>query len=155
MAPARSRWVGFLAAVGLLIATLVAACGSGCDTALTVSAGTAHRTGSTPIMADIQLDVSARLTSGGRGIGGVRIGFIGIVPGNAPVGAGGAVTNADGVAHYSGPADAGLARALTPVTTARTIRYEAQTMVLGSNPSSDVCNLLSTHSQPADLRYQP
>lgn len=33
--------------------------------------------------------------------------------------------------------------------------YLAQTLVLGGNPSTSVCDLLTTRSQPADLRYQP
>ena len=155
MAPARRGRLGFLIAVGLLLPIPVAGCGSGCDTMLTATAGTAHRTGSTRVMAQIQLDLSATLTSGGRGVGGVWIGFDGIVPGRSPDGAAGAVTDANGVAHYSGPADADLALALTPITTARAISYQARTMVLGSKPTRTVCNLLTTRSQPADLHYQP
>jgi hypothetical protein len=133
----------------------VTGCGSGCDTALTATVGTAHRTGTGAVAAQIQLDLSARLTSGGKGVGGVRIAFVGTLPGGAAVDAAGAVTDAEGVAHYSGPADYELAHALTSATTPQTISYVARTLVLGSNPSTSLCNLLTTRSQPADLRYQP
>ncbi|KAA2252402.1 hypothetical protein F0L68_35735 [Solihabitans fulvus] len=157
MAPVRRCRLGLLAAIGLLMPVPVAGCDSGCDTTLTATEGTAQRTGSGPVNAEIQLNVSATLTSGGRGVGGVRIAFDGIPPGGGdPVDAGGAVTDANGVARYSGPADAGLASALTPITTATTISYQAQPQVLGSNnPRTPVCNLLSARSPRANLRYRP
>jgi len=159
VAPAPKRRFGILLMAALLIPTPVAVtvtgCGGGCDTKLTATAGTAHRTGSGPVAAEISLDLSARLTSDGKGVAGVRIAFTGIVPGGSRVDAAGAVTGADGVAHYSGPADYGLANALTSVTTAQTISYVAQPMTLGSTPDAHICNLLSTKSPPADLRYQP
>jgi len=133
----------------------VSACSASCDTALTAAAGTAHRTGTGAVAAQIQLDLSAMLTSGGKGVGGVRIAFVGTLPNGKAVDAAGAVTGADGVAHYSGPADYELAQALTSATTPQTISYVAQTMALGSAPNGSVCNLLTTHSQPADLHYQP
>ena len=113
------------------------------------------RPGLIAVAAQIQLDMSATLTSGGKGVGGVRIAFVGTLPGGTAVDAAGAVTDADGVARYSGPADYELAHALTSATTPQTISYVAQTQVLGSAPSTGICNLLTTHSQPADLRYQP
>jgi hypothetical protein len=148
---------GFLAVLGLLIPTSMAVtgCDSGCDTTMTASAGSAHRTGSDLAAAQIHLDVSAKLTSGGKGVAGVRIGFSVTAPGSAPTDAAGAVTDSDGVARFSGPADYGLARALTSVTAARTISYVAYTMVVGSTPDVRVCNLLTARSQPAELRYQP
>jgi hypothetical protein len=105
--------------------------------------------------AEIHLDVSAKLTSGGKGVGGVRIAFNGNVPDGYAVDADGAVTNADGVAHYSGLADYGLAKALTSVATAQTLSYSAQAVVAGSAPDSSVCNLLDARSEPARLWYKP
>jgi hypothetical protein len=149
--------VSALAVLGLLasMSTAVSACSTSCDTALTAATGTAHRTGNGAVAAQIQLDLSATLTSGGKGVGGVRIAFMGTLSGGNAVDAAGAVTDADGVAHYSGPADYELAQALTSARMPQTISYVAQTMAVGSTPNSSVCNLLSVRSQPADLHYQP
>lgn len=167
MGPARksgmrshSQWRSRLSILTMLTllaptSTAVTGCDSGCDTALTVTAGTAHRTGIGAVTAQVQLNLEAKLTSGGKGVQGVRIAFVGTLPGGKAVDAAGAVTDADGIARYSGPADFELAQALTPDTTPQTISYFAQTLVLGSKPSPSVCNLLTTHSPPADLNYQP
>ncbi len=157
MGPARRPRLGFLTTL-VLFAPLPAAvtgCESGCDTTLTVTAGAAHRTGAGSVMPQIQVDLSARLTSGGKGVGGVLISFIGITPRDDSATAASAVTDADGVAHYSGPASFSFAHALDSVTTPQTFSYVARTMVLGSKPDSGICNLVTTRSQPADLRYQP
>lgn len=157
MALARRRRPGVVAAALLVVPTPVAVtgCSSACDTVLTAAPGTAHRTGPGAVAPEISLDLSARLTSGGKGVAGVRIAFTGMVPGAAPADAAGATTGADGVAHYVGPADYGLANALASVTTAQTVSYVAQPLTLGSTPDVHVCNLLSTKSQAAELRYQP
>lgn len=157
MGPVRRSRLGVLAVLGLLtpMSTAVTGCASGCDTALTVTAGTAHRTGTGAVAAEIQLNVEARLTSGGKGVAGVRIAFTGTLPDGKAVDAAGAVTDADGVARYSGPADYELAQALTSDTAPETIRYAAQTTVLGSTPNISICNLLTTRSQSAELHYQP
>jgi hypothetical protein len=146
---------GILVVLGMLTSASVTACDSGCDTTVTAFAGTAHRTGSSAVAAEIHLDVSAKLTSGGKGVGVVRLVFDGMVAGENAVGAAGAVTDAGGIAHYSGPADYGLAKALTSVTTAQTFSYTAQAVVPGSTPDSSVCNLLDARSQRSELRYEP
>jgi hypothetical protein len=61
-----------------------------------------------------------------------------MTPTGTAVDAAGAVTDTDGVAHYSGPADYELAYALTSATAPQTISYVARTQVLGSNPSTSV-----------------
>ena len=151
----RSRSSILVVLAMLTSSSVITACDSGCDTALTASAGTAHRTGSSVTGTGIHLDVSAKLTSGGKGVGGVRIAFDGTASGGNEVDAAGAITNADGIAHYSGPADYGLAKALAAVATARTFSYRAHVIVPGSTPDTRACNLLDARSAPAVLRYEP